>query len=86
MAKDAPNGQDQKYGPKNCVVAMEGDDIVIRVNTKGISHNRSGDPCLAGSPNPTKDDPGKLRVVNLVGTSGGFTNIGGCSVSVNVTS
>jgi hypothetical protein len=86
MANSEPNGQDQKYGVKNCLVALEGDDIVIRVSTKDISHNRSGAPCLAGTPNPTKDDPEKKRAVNLVGSSAGFTPIAGCLVSVNVTS
>ncbi len=87
MAKDTnTGGTDQKYGPKNCSVSMEGDDIVIRVHTKSISHNRNGTPCKAGSPNPTVKDPDKIRAVDLIGTTGGFARIGECGVSLNVTS
>lgn len=74
-----------KYGQKNLSMTLDGDDIVIRIDSKGISHGKDGSECLAGSPNPTKDNPSKTRSVDLVSTSSGFKGIGPCSVSVNVT-
>ena len=78
-------GQEAKYGPKNFSLSMDGDDIVIRLDSKGISHAKDGTACTMGAPNPTKDEPGKTRAVDLVATSGGFKSIGACNVSVNVT-
>jgi hypothetical protein len=86
MVTDAQNGLTQKYGRRNCSIMEDGGDIVIRIDTKGMVYSPSGSACLAGTPNPTKDNPDKKRVVNLVGSSGGFDNIGGLKVSVNVTS
>ncbi|KKN80397.1 hypothetical protein LCGC14_0329900 [marine sediment metagenome] len=74
-----------KYGKKNLSITLENGEIVMRLDSKGISHNASGNPCLAGSPNPTKSDPDKIRIVDLVATSGGFQTVGDCKVSVNVT-
>jgi len=71
-----------KYGPQNYNVIMEGDDLVIRVDTKSMSHNPDGSECLRGTPNAT----GTARKMNLVGTSGGFKGIGSVQVSLNVTS
>lgn len=78
-------GRGQKYGKKNLQLALEGSEIILRIDTKGIAHNASGNPCVAGSPNPSKADPGKVRVVDLIATSGGFASVGDCKVSVNVT-
>lgn len=76
---------DQKYGPHNLDLGLADGDIVIRIDPKGISHNLDGTERLAGTPNPTPSEPGKLRKVDLIGTTSGFTTISGCKVSVNVT-
>lgn len=77
---------ERKYGRNNIRMSLEGTDIVIRIDSKEMALNVDGTEKAAGSPNPTKDDPNKKRAVNLIGTSGGFTTVGECRVSVNVTS
>lgn len=82
MAKD--QGAERKYGRDNFTVAMDGDDIVVRIDSKSIALNTDETPKIAGSPNlGVKDHP--PRVLDLVGTSGGFERVGGCKVSCNVT-
>ncbi len=75
----------RRYGRNNISMTLDGSDIVIRIDTKVLAQNADGTDKAAGTPNPTKTDPNKLRMVNLVGTSGGFSGVGACQVSVNVT-
>lgn len=82
----AITGSERKYGRNNILMVLEGTDIVIRIDSTKMALNPDSTPKAAGSPNPTKDDPNKKRVVNLIGTSGGFATVGECRVSVNVTS
>ena len=82
----ATQNQDRKYGRNNLSMTLDGSDIVIRIDTKALALNADGTEKAAGTPNPTKTDPNKKRAVNLVGTSGGFSGVGPCQVSVNVTS
>lgn len=63
------------YGSNNVDIRMEGNDLVIRLNTKTILHK-------AG----TLKADGKERKMNLVATTGGFQNCGQVRVSLNVTS
>ena len=77
---------ERKYGRNNISMVLDGTDIVIRIDTKALAQNADGTDKAAGTPNPTKLDPNKVRMVNLVGTSGGFSGVGSCQVSVNVTS
>lgn len=72
----------ESFGPNNASFTMEGDDIVIRVNSKGMAVNTDGSPKLVGTPNKDKQP----RKTNLVATSGGFKGVGMCNVSLNVTS
>jgi len=73
-----------KYGRNNFTSDMDGDDIVIRIDSKGIAFNKDETPKIAGSINQGTKDKTE-RVLDLVGTSGGFDRVGGCKVSVNVT-
>lgn len=82
MQTQAP---ERKYGRNNISMTLEGTDIVIRIDGTATALNGDGSEKVSGSPNPTKDNPNKVRVVDLVGTSGGFTGMGECQVSVNVT-
>ncbi len=75
-----------KFGRNNFHVEMDGTDLLIRIDTSSIALNADGTPKKAGSPNPTKSDPHKLRVVDLIATSSGFKGVGTCQVSCNVTS
>ena len=77
--------QERKYGRNNISMTLEGSDIVIRIDTRVMAQNGDGTDKAAGTPNPTKSDPNKKRAVNLIGTSGGFSGVGPCQVSVNVT-
>lgn len=77
---------ERKYGRNNLSMSLEGTDIVIRIDTGALALNADGTEKAVGTPNPTKNDPNKKRMVNLVGTSGGFSGVGLCQVSVNVTS
>lgn len=82
----ATHGSDRKYGRNNISMTLEGTDIVVRIDSKALALNADGTEKAVGTPNPTKADPNKIRAVNLVGTSGGFSGVGECQVSVNVTS
>jgi hypothetical protein len=76
-----------KYGPRNVLVLMEGDDLVIRVDTKRIigskgdlkNPDRADDDAYA-------NDPKNTRKKNLVATSGGFMGSpdGRVDISLNV--
>lgn len=77
--------KDRKYGRNNISMVLEGSDIVIRIDTNVMAQNADGSDKTAGSPNPTQSDPNKVRKVDLIGTSGGFSGVGACQVSVNVT-
>lgn len=76
----------RRYGRNNISMSLDGSDIVIRIDTGAMALNPDGSDKAAGTPNPTKEDPTKKRVVNLIATSGGFATVGECRVSVNVTS
>ena len=77
--------QERKYGRNNISMTLEGSDIVIRIDTRVMAQNVDGSDKAIGTPNPTKADPSNKRMVNLIGTSGGFSGVGPCQVSVNVT-
>jgi len=64
-----------KYGSNNVDIRMDGDDLVIRLNTKTILH-------AAGTPKAN----GQERKRNLIATTGGFQGCGSVQVSLNVTS
>lgn len=78
--------KESKYGRNNIHLSMDGTDLLIRIDTAAMALNADGTPKRAGTPNPTKADPNKIRSVDLIATSGGFKGIGACQVSCNVTS
>lgn len=82
----ATENRDRKYGRNNISMDMDGTDIVIRIDGRVLALNNDGTSKAAGTPNPTKDNPNKVRGVDLVATSGGFKGIDSFQVSLNVTS
>lgn len=64
-----------KYGNGNVSITMEGNDIVLRIDSEVILHK-------AG----TLNTQGKERKRDLVATTAGFATIGSRQVSLNVTS
>jgi hypothetical protein len=76
-----------KYGPRNVLVLMEGDDLVIRVDTKRIIGRKGELKNLTLADDPGyADDPKNIRKKNLVATSGGFMGSpdGRVDISLNV--
>jgi hypothetical protein len=80
MAKQGKS--ENEYGPSNVKLAMEGDDVVIRLSSKGIAHNSDGTECRAGTAKPK----GGVRAADLISTTNGFAVVGSVKVSLNVTS
>lgn len=75
MAQGQKGPDKRKYGANNVSITMDGTDIVIRVDATVQLH-------AAGTPNAQ----GKERKRNLVATTSGFSTVGSCQVSLNVTS
>ena len=91
MAKEQTNGTDGtaqgKYGPQNMMVSMDGDDLILRIDTTQII-GRKGE---LKDPERMDDDeyannPKNTRKRDLIATSNGFMRNGVVSISLNVLS
>jgi hypothetical protein len=73
---------ENKHGPSNLTMTMDGSDIVLRFSPAAIIKPKG--EVLPGDKLDANGQP-KRRVYDLVSTSHGFTPFGGCRVSLNVT-